>query len=287
MAENRNMPLGLCGDGRGTVCIDTRRVLDCCRDRDCFENTRVYLSALGEQALTGASGIRTRSAKVLWAYVGVDPVPFNRGFYQVTIRYYVEVECEICLGIGKSQSFIGLAVLEKEVILYGGEGSITSYASSAENNYCAIGNLDTVSNNAPVAIVDTVEPIILGSKVVECPPACNEFVEIPEAIRQQLDGDPVMNGTGPRLYVSFGLFSVIRIERPTQLLIQATDYSVPDKECVAATNDDDPCSLFRTMAFPVGQFRAGGCAEEGPRPRPGGCGCSGNGGSGGGGAPRG
>ena len=31
--------------GKESVCIDTYRVLDSCRDKDCFENTRVYVTA--------------------------------------------------------------------------------------------------------------------------------------------------------------------------------------------------------------------------------------------------
>ena len=56
-----------------------------------------------------------------------------------------------------------------------------------------------------------------------------------------------------RLYVSLGIFSVIRIERPAQYLINASDYAVPDKECTVA-EEDDPCKLFRSMAFPVQEF---------------------------------
>ena len=68
------------------------------------------------------------------------------------------------------------------------------------------------------------------------------------------------NENAPRLYVTFGIFSVIRIVRPAQLLVQATDYSVPDKECVAATNDESPCSVFDKMAFPINRFRSIGAS---------------------------
>jgi hypothetical protein len=100
--------------------------------------------------------------------------------------------------------------------------------------------------------------------------------EIPDSISAGLDGPLVNNPAGPRVYVSFGIFSVIRIVRPTQILVQATDYSVPEKECVAATNDENPCALFRTIAFPVAQFRGGeiGICEQNATPRTGGgCGC--------------
>ena len=277
MQDNRNGMLNSCSsDGRGTVCIDTKRVYDCCRDRDCFENARVYLTALGEDIISTATNVRTRSAKLIWAFVGVDPVPFNQGFYQITVRYYIKVELEACLGLGRSQNFCGIAVLEKDVILYGGDGCVVSYSSSPENNYCCIGDLNTVKNNDPVAIVETIEPIVLGTKVVDtscvCPTSTECCCEIPEKVCSAIDGE-INTGSGQRcrLYISFGIFSIIRIEREAQLLVQATDYSVPDKECTTATNDDNPCSLFNTMPFPTSRLTT--CNDCTPPQKNGGCGC--------------
>lgn len=278
MQDNRNASLTSQCDGRSTVCIDTNRVLDSCRDRDCFENARVYLTSFGEEVINSATSVRIRSAKLLWAYVGVDEVPFNCGFYQITVRYYVIIEGEACLGIGRSQTFKGISVLEKNVILYGGEGSITAFSSSPENDYCNIGNIDTVSYNNPVAVVETVEPIVLGTKIVDCSCPClaNEAIEIPSEICGCIDGTLNIASDNARLYVSFGIFSVIRIQRPAQLLIQATDYSVPDKECTPATNEDNPCAMFNTMAFPTSQFKTTGTCSTGIEqnaPKSGGCGC--------------
>jgi len=56
-----------------------------------------------------------------------------------------------------------------------------------------------------------------------------------------------------KLYVSLGFFSVIRIEREGQYLISASEYCVPDKECVIA-EDSDPCTMFKRMAFPTSEF---------------------------------
>jgi len=281
MQDNRNScsnnTNGLTFDGRGTVCIDTKRVLDCCRDRDCFENTRVYLTEEGEELINTSANVRLKCAKLVWAFVGIDSIPFNCGFYRVSVRYYVKVEGEACQSIGRGQCFSGIAVLEKEVVLYGGEGKLTSFSSSPENNFCNIGDLDTVSDDAPTAVVETVEPIILGYKVCE-PSCCNTLCdccnEIPEQVCGCLDGRICTSGTNAALYVSFGIFSVIRILRPVQLLVQATDYSVPDKECTPATNDENPCALFRTMAFPVNQFRTQGAPTRDAAQKNGGCGCS-------------
>ena len=282
MQENRNA--SICGSGgnqggSGTVCIDTKRVLDSCRDRDCFEDTRVYLTCTGEEILANSSNVRTRSARLLWAFVGVDEVPFNCGFFQVTVRYYIEVEFEACLGVGRSQCFKGLAALEKQVVLYGGEGRAISFSSSPNNTYCGVCHMDNVATNDPVAIVETVDPIVLGTRVSDCncPCPCGgaEYADIPEGIRNCMGEELVTNSNGPRLLVSFGIFSVIRIVRPAQLLVHATDYSVPDKECNAATNDDNPCSLFRTIAFPTAQFRGttNTIDNHPPKNTGGGCGC--------------
>ncbi len=260
MQDNRNSRCGLGCDTQGTVCIDTKRVLDCCRDRDCFEDVRVYLTAFGEEVIANATNVRARCAKLICAYVGVDEVPFNRGFYQITVRYYIKVEVEACLGIGRSQTFSGIAVLEKNVILYGGEGRVVSYTSSPRSNYCDMCDKDNVGTNDPTAVVETVEPIVLSTKIMDSSCGCNQCCdcccEIPESVCGCIDGELVRNSHDncPHLYMSFGIFSVIRIERQAQILIQATDYSVPDKECISASNDDNPCSLFNSMPFPVSQF---------------------------------
>lgn len=269
MSENRNAPLAITGDGRTTV-ISTNRVFDCCRDRDCFEDTRVYFTAFGEELLENSRNIRVRSARTLWVYVGLNEVPFNCGFYQISVRYYILIELEACVEVGRSQTFYGIAVPEKEVILYGGEGSVTSYSSSTLNGFCDIGCVEPAANNDPTAVVETVEPIVLGYRVEECPRTCpgtNETLILPECITDQLGGEVVITQAGPRFYVSIGLFSVIRIERPALLLVQATDYSVPDKECDGGGCNENPCSLFRNMAFPVNQFRSTNCC---PNPNEGG-----------------
>jgi hypothetical protein len=73
------------------------------------------------------------------------------------------------------------------------------------------------------------------------------------------------------LLVALGFFSVIRMERPAQFLVSATEYCVPEKECVFA-EDDDPCAAFRRMSFPVEQFcPSGGSVQNHRRDDPGVC----------------
>lgn len=276
MQDNRNASPCLSGDRGGMVVIDTMRVLDACRDRDCFEDKKVYLTACGEEILASSTNIRTKYAKILYAFVGVNEVPFNCGFFQVTVRYYVEVGFEACVAIGKIQTFSGLVVLEKDVVLFGGEGNVTSFSSTEGANFCEPCAGSVIGTNQPTAVVETVEPVVLGTKVCEvcCNCCCQDNLEVPPEVCCCFDGQLVNSQGNLELRVSFGLFSIIRIQRPAQLLVQATDYSVPDKECVAATNNDDPCELFNNIAFPVSRFRGTNHQDNSQNQKNGGCGCS-------------
>ena len=58
---------------------------------------------------------------------------------------------------------------------------------------------------------------------------------------------------GRRVVATIGLFSIIKLARHVQLLIPAFDFCVPNKQCVAAT-DEDACGLFDTIDFPIDEF---------------------------------
>ncbi len=122
--------------------------------------------------------------------------------------------------------------------------------------------------------------MLLGTKIMErvsdcncCCCCCGEN-DLPEAVACSLDA-PLMldddNKSGKRyLTVSLGLFSVVRIVRPAQLLVQASEFCIPEKEC-CPVEEDDPCCVFRNMPFPVGEFCSNGMAPD--RPSPSRCSC--------------
>ena len=106
-------------------------------------------------------------------------------------------------------------------------------------------------------MVESVDPIILSMKLVdvcECRPGIAAARSPPSA--------PASRGAGAggdvhRLYVTLGQFSIIRMERDTQLLIPAYDYCLPDKECTCGgceCGQEDPCEIFRKVQFPVNEF---------------------------------
>lgn len=248
------------GGGRDLVSIETNRILDSCRDRDCFENVRVFLTDMGNEIIEHTSSVRVKDSCLAWAYVGIDPVRFNRGFYTVTVRFYVKLTFEACVCAGRSQEFDGIAVVEKSVVLYGGESNVSVFRSNPDaNDYCAVPEPCCGKKNEPMAVVEAVEPIILGSRVVEvrsdCGCKCCCCAEdLPHSVVSHVNGVITDGNGGERiLVVSLGLFSVVRIVRPAQYLISATEYAVPDKECRPDENAS-PCSVFNSMPFPTHEF---------------------------------
>ena len=240
------------------ICIDTYRVLDSCRDKDCFENVRVYLTDFGEEIIDRTSVVRAKFAKIVSAYIDINDVPFNRGFYQLNIKMYVKIVFEACISQGNIQEFEGIAVVEKKVILYGSEGNVNVFKSEQNiSGFCnpmpCEGNR---SNNLPIAVLEAVDPIILNVKVVEprvFPCCCCCCVDdIPDFVYNHINGK-LCERDNKALVVSLGFFSVVKIERPTQLVVSATEYNIPEKECITA-QEDDPCTLFKSMTFPVSEF---------------------------------
>ena len=242
-----------------SICIDTYRVLDSCRDKDCFEDTMVYLTDFGKEIIERTTAVRAKSACVVYANISVDPISFNRGFYQINIKIYVKLRFEACVCRGSSQEFEGIAVVEKKVILYGSEGNVNIYKSNAEENFCKIPDLSHAecSSNTPRAVLEIADPIVLGVKIEHehhhhgCCCCCAS--DIPEHVCACLTA-PINDSECQRiLTVSLGFFSVVRMERPAQILISGCEYSVPDKECVIS-EDESPCSIFKNMQFPINEF---------------------------------
>ena len=63
------------------VCIDVNRVLDSCRDRDCFEDVKVLLTDFGNDIIEHTTNIRAVGACIVQTQITLDPIKFNRGFY--------------------------------------------------------------------------------------------------------------------------------------------------------------------------------------------------------------
>ena len=136
------------------ICIDTYRVLDSCRDKDCYENVKVYLTDFGEEIIERTSTIRAKCAKILSSYIDVVDVPFNRWFYQLNIKIDTKITFEACICPGNVQEFDGIAVVEKKVILFGSEGNVNVFKSELNGSgFCDEHSCNsTQTNNLPIAV---------------------------------------------------------------------------------------------------------------------------------------
>ena len=241
---------------REAVCIHTKKIFDSCKDKDCIEDLRVYPTRGCQEVIDRAVSVKAGCAELLYAYIDVEPVTFNRGFYTVDVRYFYRITADAFVGAARPVEITGLAVFDKRVILFGSEGSAKVFTSTGKN--CGSDIQGLPATTAPTAVVESVDPIILGMKLVEvCQCRHNDnCCEIPPAVCACFPEELVTGGDVHRLFVTLGQFSIVRLERDTQLLMPAYDYCMPEKDCDCGCDcrQEDPCELFRKVQFPVGEF---------------------------------
>lgn len=254
-----------CGaeDLRDALSIHTRKITDSCRDKDCIEDLRVYLTKGSQCLLDTAAGARVRCADLLYTYIDVEPVAFDRNHYCIDVTFYYRVLADAIIGTARPASLYGLAVFSKRAVLCGEDSHAHIYTSDTR-----MGEPDGLTRctaNRPTAVVEVLDPMVLSSKVKEvCDCPCQEAsaVQIPLGIREMFDDELVLSGDRRRLFVTLGQFSIIRLERDAQVVVPVLDYSIPTKECCDAPGcAEDPCEMFSRIPFPAAQFSPKGCSE--------------------------
>jgi hypothetical protein len=232
------------------VCVHTRKVYDSCRDKDCVQDLRVYLTQSSQQTLDRAATVKPLSARLIWVYVDVDSVPFNKGFYTVDAVYYYRITAEAFMGVGRPVLMTGVASYSKRVILYGSEGKMRTFYST----YNPVADDITEDYTMPSAAVEAVEPILLAVRACDTALPVNNcsISEVPDAVLSAFEEPLVLDNPGRVLYATLGQFSIIKLERETQLLIPVYDSCIPEKICESSS--EDPCQVFDRFRFPVEEF---------------------------------
>mgnify|MGYP003294162480 CR=1 FL=1 len=240
--------------------IHTRKITDSCRDEDCIEDLRVYLTKSSQALLDTSAGAKVRCADLLYTYIDVEPVAFDKNHYCIDVTFFYRILADATIGCGRPTALYGLAVFSKRAVLCGEDSQAHIYSSDTRIN-CPDG-LSKYSANVPTAIVEVLDPMILSSKVKEI---CdchkdNTVMQIPDSICRLFDGELVLSGENRRLFVTLGQFSIIRLERDAQLIIPVLDYSIPTKECCDTPGcAEDPCEMFSRIPFPTRQFAPQDC----------------------------
>ncbi len=249
-------------DCQDTMSIHTRKITDSCRDKDCIEDLRVYLTKASQCQLDNTASARVRCAELLYAAIEVEPVAFDRNHYCIDVTFYYRILADAVLGVARPVTLCGLAVFSKRAVLCGEDSCAHIFTSDTR-----LGGPDGISRrsaNRPTAVVEVLDPMVLSSKVKDvCECTCGETVaQIPGGVRELFDDELVLTGDQRRLYVTLGQFSIIRLERDAQLVVPVVDYSMPTKDCCdSAACTEDPCDMFSRIPFPTRQFSPKNCDE--------------------------
>ena len=207
--------------------VRAARVYDSCSDKDCFSGLPVTLES-GELS-PEINILRSRSAQVENISVNVEPVPFNRGFYQTDLTITFDIEIAGYAQSGAEPVIMrGKAYAAKSCILYGSESSVRTFFSGDAQPAA-----DT-SDGLPTAAVSVLEPIVLETRIENI---CSDSRQIP----------------GQRgIAVTLGLFSVVAVIRPTTIMVPTMEYSIPQRECFSES--ESPCEIFERLKFPEEEF---------------------------------
>ena len=119
---------------REAVCIHTDKIYDSCRDKDCLENIRVYLTSCGQSIVDDAISVKCTKAEIIWVFSDIEAVPFNRGFYSIDLKYFFRVKLAVFTGANRPSMVEGLATFDKKVILFGSEGNAKIFESRYTEN---------------------------------------------------------------------------------------------------------------------------------------------------------
>ena len=252
-------------DLQQAMSIHTRKITDSCRDKDCIEDLRVYLTKGSQALLDAAASARVRCAELLYTYIDVEPVAFDRNHYCIDVTFYYRILADATIGAARPAALYGLAVFTKRAVLCGEDSQAHIYRS--DTRLCQTDGVSRYYANRPTAVVEVLDPMVLSSRVREvCEDRCCEdsALQIPAAIAAMFDDDLVQSGERRRLFVTLGQFSIIRLERDAQLIVPVLDYAIPTKECSdSAGCTEDPCEMFSRIPFPAAQFSPTGCDGSG------------------------
>lgn len=249
-------------DLQQAMSVHTRKITDSCRDKDCIEDLRVFLTTSSQALLDSCANARVRCAELLYTYIDVEPASFDDKHYCIDVTFYYRILADAVVGAGRPATLYGLAVFSKRAVLCGEDRRTHLFRSDSTLSP----EFSQWKANRPTAVVEVLDPMVLASRVKDvCDCSCQEscILSIPSGIQNQFDEELVLSGDRRRLFVTLGQFSIIRLERDAQIIVPILDYSLPTKDCCdAVCGTEDPCELFSRIPFPTRQFTPKDCDAD-------------------------
>ena len=141
-----------CDDLREALSIHTRKITDSCRDKDCIEDLRVYLTAGSQAVLDASAGAKVRCAELLYTYIDVEPVAFDRNHYCIDVTFYYRILADAVIGCARPAALCGVAVFSKRAVLCGEDSKAHIYTS--DTRISESDGPSRLSANRPTAVVE-------------------------------------------------------------------------------------------------------------------------------------
>ncbi len=105
-------------DLRCALSIHTQKITDSCRDKDCIEDLRVYLTRESQTVLDVCAAAKVRCAELIHTAIDVSPVAFHRNHYTIDLTFYYKIIADGAVG-PRPAAICGLACFRKRAVLCG------------------------------------------------------------------------------------------------------------------------------------------------------------------------
>ena len=139
-------------DIQQAMSIHTRKITDSCRDKDCIEDLRVYLTRGSQTVLDTSAGAKVRCAELLYTYIDVEPVAFDRNHYCIDVTFYYRVLADATIGTSRPAALYGLAVFTKRAVLCGEDSR--AHVFTSDTRLCGPDGISRYHANYPTAVVE-------------------------------------------------------------------------------------------------------------------------------------
>lgn len=135
-----------------SMSIHVRKITDACRDKDCIEDLRVYLSRNSQNLLDTAANVRVRQAELVHTYIDVEPVAFDRHHYCVDVTFFYRILADATVGTGRPVALVGCAAFTKRAVLCGEDSKAHIFRSDTRID--GPDGLTRQYANRPTAVVE-------------------------------------------------------------------------------------------------------------------------------------